>query len=138
MSRTDQYVISMTRESDGKPYGTWKSHTGGGTDSNEAFARDGYGQPRKALGGPQTVDTISMSRTFYPDTDNGILEELTAGAGKLRVVTNRQKLDADGFAVGTPQVRRGVLKSCKPADANVEDDSPGADTYTVEVTPDGI
>jgi hypothetical protein len=138
MSLTNQYVISLSRESDGKSYGTWRSHSGGGTDSNEAFVRDQYGQPRKALGGPQTVDTITMTRTFYPETDNGILEELTAGAGKLRVVTNKQKVDPDGFAVGTPQIRKGVLKSCKPADADVNDDSPGSDTYTAEVSPDGI
>lgn len=138
MSRTDQYRISLSRESDGKSYGTWKSHSGGGTDSNEAFARDEYGQPRKALGGPQTVDTITIVRGFYPDTDGGILEELTGGAGKLRVICNRQKLDPDGFTIGTPQIRRGVLKSCKPSDANVEDDSPGADAYTAEVSCDGI
>lgn len=138
MSRTDQYVIHVSRESDGKDYGTWKTWQGGGSDSNEAFAKDGYGLPRRALGGPQTIDTITCSRGFYPDTDNGELEELIAGGGKIRVVANRQKLDPDGFVTGSPMIRRGMLKSCKPSDVDVSDDSPGADAYTIEITPDGI
>jgi hypothetical protein len=137
MSRTDQYVIHLTRQRDGKDFKTWKTHSGGDPDSAETFTRDAYGLPRKPLGAPQTLDTIKCSRTFYPETDDGQLEELKAGCGRDMFIVNKQKLSVDGHAVGSPDIRNAMLKSCKQADVNVGDDSPSADEYTIELTPEG-
>jgi hypothetical protein len=137
MSRTDQYLIQLSRERDHKDFKSWQTMTGDGRDSAETFTRDGYGLPRVPLGAPATEDTISCSRTFYPATDDGLLEELKADVGRTIYIANKQKLDPDGHTIGAPDVKRCMLKSCKRADVNVGDDSPSADTYTIELTPEG-
>jgi hypothetical protein len=137
MSRTDQYIIHLTRERDKKDFGVWQSMTGVGVESAETSTRDGYGLPRKQLGAQANYDPMTCGRTFYPETDNGQLDELKAGAGKDRFIANKQKLSVDGHATGNPKVFNCMLKSCKEADANVGDDTPSADTYTVELSPDG-
>lgn len=137
MSRSDQYEITLTRKRDGKDFGKWTTFSGGGSDSAETFTRDGYGLPRKPLGAPKVVDTITCSRTFYPDTDNGERDELEADVGHALYEANKQKLDLEGHTIGNPKVFNCVLKSCKPADVNTGDDTPSADTYTIELTPEG-
>jgi hypothetical protein len=137
MSRTDQYVITLTRVRDGKDFGTWQTHTGGGADSAETTTRDGYGLPRKQLGAPATAEAITCSRVFYPETDAGQLAELKGGVGKDRFVVNKQKLSIDNHTTGAPEVHNCMLKSCKPADVNVADDSPSADTYTIDLSTEG-
>jgi hypothetical protein len=137
MSRTDQYIITLTRSRDGKDFGKWQTFQGGGVDSAETTTRDGYGLPRKQLGGPATQDVITCARVFYPDTDNGQLGELKGDAGHTEYVANKQKLDPDGLAIGAPEAFNCMLKSCKPSDVNVADDTPSADTYTIELSVEG-
>jgi hypothetical protein len=136
-SRTDQYLVHLTRERDGKDFGNWQTYSGGGVDSAETTTRDGYGLPRVQMGGQPTTDAITCSRVFYPDTDAGQLAELKAGTGRDRFIANKQKLDIDGHTVGAPDVENCMLKSCKSSDVNVADDSPSADTYTIELSPEG-
>jgi hypothetical protein len=137
VSRSDQYLVHLTRERDGKDFGSWQTHTGGGVDSAEATTRDGYGLPRKQLGAQPTSEAIACSRVFYPDTDAGQVEELEVGVGKDRFIANRQKLSVDGHTTGVPKIHNCMLKSCKRSDVNVADDSPSADVYTIELSPDG-
>jgi hypothetical protein len=137
MSTSNQYLIQLSRERDHKDFKAWKSMTGDGVDSAETFTRDGYGLPRVPLGGPKTEDTVTCSRTFYPDTDAGLLGELQADAGHTYYIANKQKLDPDGHAIGAPDVKRCMLKSCKRADVDVGNDSPSVDDYTIELTPEG-
>lgn len=137
MSLTNEYLITLTRSRDGKDFGKWQTFSGGGVDSAETTTRDGYGLPRKQLGAPATPDTITCSRVFYPDTDAGQLAELKGGAGRDRFVAVKQKLSTDGHATGAPDPFNCLLKSCKPADANVADDTPSPDTYTIELSVEG-
>jgi hypothetical protein len=137
VSRTDQYVISLTRVRDKKDFGKWQTYTGGGTDSSEVTTRDGFGLPRKQLGSQPTNESVSCSRVFYPETDDGELGELKEGVGKDLFIANKQKLDVDGHTVGAPDAKTCMLKSCKPSDVNVADDTPSADTYTIELSPEG-
>ncbi len=137
MSTTAQYLITLTRERDGKDFRTWQTMASDGVDSAETFTREGYGLPRIPLGAPKTEGTINCSRAFFPATDGGLLPELKADAGHTFYISNRQKLDPDGFTIGTPDVKRCMLKSCKRADVDVAADSPSVDTYTIELTPEG-
>lgn len=137
MSRSDQYQITLTRQRDGKSFGVWKTYQGGGADSAEVFTRDGYGLPRKPLGAQSTVEGITCARTFYPETDDNQKQELKEGVGRDIFITNKQKLSVDGHAVGNPDVYNCMLKSFKPSDVNVGEDSPSADEYTIELTPEG-
>ncbi len=136
MSLTNQYQIHLTRARDNKDFGVWRTHAGRGVDSPETTIRDEFKGPRKQLGGPQTRSAITCSRTFYPDTDNGQADELEAGVGVDFFNVNKQKLDPDGHAVGSPKLDVCMLKSFKEADVDVGDDSPSADTYTIELSPE--
>lgn len=138
MSRTDQYLITLAREADQKPCGSWREFAGGGVKASSTGVRDQYGQPKRALGGPASVDTVTLTRTYYAESDAGLLEQLEADVGKQRYIVNRQKLSPDGFATGTPSMRKGVLLSATRADVNIDDDSPSADSYVIEIDCDGI
>jgi hypothetical protein len=137
MSLTNQYLITLTRQRDGKDFGRWQTHSGGKIDSSETTTRDGFGLPRKQLGGPATRDAEKLSRVFYPETDNGEIGELEADAGHTLYLVGKQKLDPEGNAIGAPRSRVAMLKSVEQADVDVSDDSPSADRYTVELSPEG-
>jgi hypothetical protein len=134
-SRTDQAVISVTRDRDKKPFGLWKDLTGWGVDSNVAYARDGYGLPREPLGGPKMRLPFSVSRNLYPDRDDDLITQLEADVGSELYTVVRQVVNAQGTAVGATRSATAMLKSCKQSDLNTGDDSPSSATFTLEFEP---
>lgn len=137
MSTTNQYLINIKRIADGRDFGDWRTLTGWGSDSAEVFSRDVYGGPRRSLGAPKTLDTVTASKTFYADLDDDVsaIDESVGNGEKFLVL--RQKLLPSGEVTGKQRTATCTLKSLKLADANPGDDSPEADSYTVELTPEG-
>ncbi|MCU1676107.1 MAG: hypothetical protein JWM93_865 [Frankiales bacterium] len=128
MSTIAQYQIHVTREKDGLDCGFWKSSGGWKRTAPSATSREQYGEGRRQHGGQATHEAVNAKRTNYPgDPLTGIMD---AGVGRDRYILNRQKLDADGFAVGAPKIRVGVLTSFELADVDV--DGEGVDEYTAE------
>lgn len=135
-TRTDQYQVTLTVA--GRDCGKWTEQSGGGVDSEEAFDRESYGAPRVALGGQRTVENVKLNRTLYREDWEAELDKfLENQCGKGAATMSRQLLDPDGFAVGSPRVRTGVLKSFQLSDVDVAEGNDKG-KMTVEISTDGI
>jgi hypothetical protein len=134
MSRIDQYQVNLVGPN-GEDWGLWLTYDGGGVDSEETSTRDAYGLPKEQLGGAQTIDNHTLSRTFKTNRDPSVWPTLKKGCGRIRLSGNVQLLDIDGFAVGKPDPFQGMLKSAKKAAVNIE----GSDAMkiTIEISADG-
>lgn len=140
MSRQDQYSLSMTV--DGFRTGVWDKLEGGEVDSEEAKYRPGAMAPMVSLGGSVEVGNLTISRLYNLARDHGATPAQPGGihwllgrAGRGQVVINRQPLDADGNAFGSPLVYTGTLKTVTPPE--VDSESSDAALLECEITPAG-
>lgn len=129
MSTIAQYQIHVTREKDGLDCGVWKQSGGWEKTATNTTSREQYGQGVRQHGGQATYSNVTAVRTNYVE-DQALARALDADVGHAYYVLNRQKLDIDGNAVGTPLIRRGVLEKFTFADVDVNGD--GVDEYTAE------
>lgn len=133
MSRQDQYEITLMV--DDRDCGVWDTKSGGGGDSEENKYREGGMGDQVSLGGPSTIENITLGRLFKGDRDSQLGKWLYSRRGKASAVVIRQKLDVDGHPFGEPWVWRGKLKMVTPGD--VDSNSADPDTYEVEISTEG-
>lgn len=132
--RQDQYSIHVIV--DQEDTGVWDKMSGGMVDSEETKYKPGGMAPSKTLGGTRDTETLTVSRLYELERDhNGLVQRLLAGAGRLRVVVNKQPLDPNGSPFGNPLTYAGVLKSCSPPE--VDSESSDAALLAIEVTVEG-
>lgn len=127
MSRSDQRSVSVTI--DGTPTGIWDALSGGEADSEETKYRPGGGGAQVSLGGPTTLENLTLSRLFKLDRDLPKIKGWMAKRGKAPVVVTEQFLDRDGNVASTGLTYRGVLKKVSPP----EHDSESSDAAKVEI-----
>lgn len=132
MSRQDQWLITATL--DGKPIGTWDKKTGGAVTAQDTKYRPGGMVPEVSLGGPVTIDNVTLDR-LYDDSQKALLKQLMAAAGKGRVAVTQQDLDTYGAPKGAPYVFTGTLIKVTPPDADSM--SNAAAMLAIEVSTDG-
>ncbi|MCA1571700.1 MAG: hypothetical protein LC798_15580 [Chloroflexi bacterium] len=133
-NRVDQWQAHLTVA--GQDCGVWMTHSGGGVDSEEAFVREAYGLPRIALGGAPTVENVELERVYRTERDAPLLPFLVSQAGRGQCVISQQALDGDGFAVGKPITRAGILKAVTPPDSDVQGSDPAM--LAVEISAHGV
>jgi len=95
---------------------------GGQVEADETKYRPGSMQPQTSLGGPVSVENVTIRRLFDPAM-RGLFHQLAAMCGKASMTVTSQPLDADGNPEGDPQIYRGILTRVKPpaSDANATD-----------------
>ncbi|WP_369070018.1 hypothetical protein [Kineococcus terrestris] len=128
MASQDNYQVVVSY--DGRPAGTWDSHSGGGkTHDNQTYRRGGMGG-RVAQPSQATYDDLTISRLAG---DDPALERrmLTDPISRAMTVTV-YPLGVDGVRDPRrqPTVYRGRFAGCTPPDS----DSNGTDTSVFEVT----
>jgi hypothetical protein len=96
--------------------------SGGQVEADETKYRPGGMQPQASLGGPVSVENVTIRRLFDPAM-RGLFHTLAGLAGKASMTVTSQPLDADGNPQGAPQVYRGILTRVTPpaSDANAND-----------------
>lgn len=114
-SRVDQWLV--TANVAGRDLGMWNAAAGGAADSEELVVRGPTGQ-RKSYGGPQSVENLTLTRTYEGERDNELEAWLIARRGKARVTAARQPKDADGNVFGRPITYIGTLKSVQAIEPN--------------------
>lgn len=132
MSRQDQNNVTVTVElRDGTvlSLGTFDKRSGGDGGAEDSKYRPGNMADEISLGGPQTTENVTVSRLYDEDRDGEFIARLLPERGKAKMVTQRQSLDDDENAIGTPTVWRGrLLRVGFP-----EDDSESADASLFEL-----
>jgi len=122
---------------DGVKLGVFDVMTGGESDSDEFKYRPGGMAPVIALGGVVTVGQVIVSRLYQLQRDHTRVHWLLGRVGKGQMVVNKQPLDPDGNAWGSPLVTKGLLKrvTTPEHDSNTTVD---AAIIELEMTPDGV
>lgn len=121
MSReTRQDLFSIGVVVDDRDLKTFDKLSGGNADSDDNKYRPGGTPSQISLGGPTTVDNITVSRIYDLDRDNPLLGWLYARRGKAKAVVTVQPLDRDFNAFGRPTTYSGTLKAVQHPDVDSE------------------
>ncbi len=116
--------------------GVWENRTGGGGDSEETKHREGGMGIYVSLGGPQTIDNVTVARRYDLVRDSPIVAELYRARGKARVTVVEQDLDEFGVADGATHTWSGKLKSVAKGDSNAN--STDVRMITCEISSDSF
>ena len=90
---------------------------GGAATAEETKYRPGSMQPEQSLGGPVSVDNVTIRKMFDPAL-RALFHTLIAMVGKASCTVTSQPLDGDGNPEGDPQVYTGILLSVTPPDSD--------------------
>lgn len=133
--RSWEVKVSVTYRGETRDLGVFDTWSGGDVTADNTKHRRGGMGPQVAIGGPSTVEDVTITRDYDPPRDHGHAHWLSSAVGKARVVAIKTVLDDDNVAFGAPIVIRGILIGYK----NPEHDSDSGDTAFVElvVSPDG-
>jgi hypothetical protein len=113
-------IVSQTRVTaviGGINLGVCAFKGGGQVEAEETKYRPGSMQPQQSLGGPVSVENVTIRRLFDPQL-RSLFHTLTNMVGKADCTVTSQPLDADGNPSGDPQIYRGVLNRVTPPESN--------------------
>lgn len=116
--------------------GVWENRTGGGGDSEETKHREGGMGVYVSLGGPTTIDNVTIARRYDHIRDAPLYSELMTARGKARVTVVEQDLDEFGVADGAVHTWSGKLKSVSKGDTNAN--STDVRMLTCEISSDSF
>jgi hypothetical protein len=97
--------------------------SGGQTEAQETKYRPGSMQPEQSLGGPVSVENVTVRKLFDPEM-RGLYHQLHALVGKANMTVTVQPLDADGLPQGRPQIYAGIFNRITPPEANANANDP--------------
>lgn len=131
--REDQTLVSVIVA--GRNLGTFETKTGGAKDSDETKIRPGGGAGPVSLGGPVSVENVTVMRTYRRDRDQPLMGFLYSQVGKGEIKVVEQDLDDDNNAYGKPLTFKGKVKQVSGPDA--DSNSNDARKLTIEASTDG-
>ena len=133
MSRQDQFLITATY--DGKPLGVWDKKAGGAPTAQDTKYRPGGMAPEVSLGGPVSVDNVTLTRMYDPVAQKALLKTLMGLVGRARIAVTQTDLDQFGAPLGSPFTYSGTLIKVTPPDADSMSNS--ASLIEIEISTDG-
>lgn len=133
--RQDQWLATLTI--DGVDYGIWDAVAGGDVEATETKYRPGGMQPEISLGGPVTVNNVTLSKLLEKGDYTAQLRQLmtTGRVGKAPASIARQPLDEDGNPFGDPLSYTGKLMHVVPGDS--DSNTQAAQVWQVVVSTNG-
>lgn len=131
--RQDQFLVTVVI--DGNKLGTFDKMTGGGTSAQDTKFRPGGTDREEGLGGPKSVDNVTVERGFDPARDWALTKSLRAKVGIARGSVTKQPLDRQGVPFGDPEVFTGTL--LKVTTPDYDSTSTSAAMLSIEISCDG-
>jgi hypothetical protein len=115
-ARNNEIRVTVDYRGDKRDLGVFDTWEGGNvTAENTKHRRGGMG-PQVAIGGPVTIEDVTISRDFdiARDLQNSTVGGVDAhwmsnAVGRAAVTAKKQYLDQDGEAYGNPIVITGIL-----------------------------
>jgi len=104
------------------------------TADNTKHRRGGMG-PQVAIGGPVTIEDLTITRDYDLARDNPNAHWLSGAVGRASVVATKQYLDSDGLAFGDPIIITGVLIGYN--EPNADSDSGDVAMLELVINPNG-
>ena len=131
--RQDEFLVTVTV--DGEKLGTWSKCTGGATSAQDTKFRPGGTEGEVGLGGPRSVENVTVERGYDPARDHSLIKRLRSKVGYARAVAVKQPLDKAGVPYGDPDVFSGTL--LKASDPDYDSTSASAAMAVLEISCDG-
>jgi len=128
-ARQNDIKVSVTYRGETRNLGTWDAWEGGNVTADNTKHRRGGMGPQVAIGGPVTIEDVTVRRDYDLARDNKNAHWLSAAVGRATVSASKQYLDADGLVFGDPIVITGVLIGYNDPEA----DSDSGDVAMVEI-----
>lgn len=113
-------------------FDTWEG--GNVTADNTKHRRGGMGE-QVAIGGPVTIEDVTVSRDYDLARDNPNAHYLSGIVGRARAIATKTYLDSDGEGFGKPIVITGILIGYN--EPNSDSDSGDVAMYEIVINPDG-
>lgn len=133
-TRQDQANVSLTVDGQPTPF-LFQKRSGGKTGSEGSKTPPGAMQPKRAHGGIQDIEDLSLEGEFVPSRDNATIQRLKARVGKGRAGVTENILDVDGNVIGVLNNWAGVLSSLDTGQYDATSSEPRM--FVIEVECDG-
>lgn len=134
-ARNNRITVSVTFNGETRNLGVFDTWEGGNVTADNTKHRRGGMGPQVAVGGPVTIEDVTVSRDYDLERDHQHAHWLSTAVGRGRVSATKQYLDDDGNNFGDVIVITGILIGYnQPAS-----DSDSSDVAMVElvINPDG-
>lgn len=133
--RQSNITVSVTFKNETKDLGTWDTWEGMGVTAENTKHRRGNMGQQVAIGGPKTIEDLTVGRDYDLARDNQNAHWLAGAVGQATAVATKKYLDANGDAYGKPIVITGILIGYNEPGS----DSDSADIAMVElvINPNG-
>jgi len=133
--RQNNITVEVTYKGELKRLGTFDTWEGANvTAENTKHRRGGMGQ-QVAIGGPVTIEDLTVSRDYDLTRDNPLAHWLSRAVGRGQASATKQYLDADGTAYGNPIIITGVLIGYN--EPNADSDAADVAMFELVINPDG-
>jgi len=104
------------------------------TADNTKHRRGGMG-PQVAIGGPVTIEDLTISRDYDLARDNKYAHWLSTAVGRGQVTATKKYLDANGDDYGDPIIITGILIGYN--EPNSDSDSGDVAMFELVINPNG-
>ena len=134
-ARHNEVRVSVRYRTETRDLGIFDTWEGGNVTADNTKHRRGGMGPQVAVGGPKTIEDVTVTRDYDVARDHPHAHWLSSVVGRARVTASKSWLDEDDIAFGRPLVITGVLIGYN----NPEGDSDSGDIAMVSITinPDG-
>lgn len=126
-ARSTQIKVSVSYRGETRDLGTWDTWEGGNVTADNTKHRRGGMGPQVAVGGPKTIEDVTITRDYDVTRDHQHAHWLSNIVGRARVVASKSWLDENDIAFGRPLTITGVLVGYN----NPESDSDSGDVAMV-------
>jgi hypothetical protein len=133
--RQNEINVTVTYRGEKRSFGIFDAWEGAGVTADNTKHRRGGMGPQVAIGGPVTIEDLTVRRDYDLARDNPNAHWLANAVGRARVVATKQYLDADGLAFGSPIVITGVLIGY--VEPNADSDAGDVAMLELVINPDG-
>lgn len=134
-ARNHQITVSVTYKGDTLDLGIFDTWEGANVTADNTKHRRGGMGPQVAVGGPVTIEDLTVTRDYDLPRDHPHAHWLSSAVGRGRVTATKLYLDDDGVAFGPPIIITGVLIGYnQPAG---DSDSSDVAMFEIIINPDG-
>jgi hypothetical protein len=133
--RQNDITVEVTYRGQTKRFGTFDTWEGANVTADNTKHRRGGMGAQVAIGGPVTIEDLTVSRDYDLARDNKNAHWLATAVGRGKVVATKTYLDSDGIKFGSPIVVTGVLIGYN--EPNADSDSSDVAMMELVINPDG-
>jgi hypothetical protein len=133
--RQNEVTVSVTYANQTRDLGVFDTWEGANVTADNTKHRRGGMGPQVAIGGPVTIEDLTVSRDYDLARDNKNAHWLSDGVGKAQITARKVYLDSNGDRYGDPIVITGILIGYN--EPNSDSDSGDVAMLELVINPNG-